>query len=91
MARERSSPAHWAAIANRVIRIVDDRERTKTGRIWVDIGDLRHRFAVFDYSPDRKGSRPREFLAGYAGYLQSDADSGYDELVDRGPVTEVAC
>jgi len=69
----------------------DDRDRTKTGRMWVYIGDLRHRFAVFDYSPDRKGIRPREFLAGYAGYLQADAYSGYDELVDRGPATEVAC
>ena len=69
MGRERSSPAHWAATANRVIRIVNDRDRTKTERFWVDIGDLRHRFAVFDDSPERKGIRPREFLAGYSGYL----------------------
>ena len=69
----------------------DERDTTKTGRMWVYIGDLSHRFAVFDYSPDRKGQRPRDFLKGYAGYLQADAYSGYDELVDRGPITEVAC
>jgi transposase len=68
-----------------------NREQTKTGRIWVYIGDLRHRYAVFDYTPDRKGARPREFLNGYEGYLQADAYSGYDELCDRGNVTEVAC
>ena len=67
------------------------RKQTKTGRMWVYIGDLRHRYAVFDYTPDRKGSRPREFLSDYSGYLQADAYSGYDELCDRGPVTEVAC
>lgn len=66
-------------------------QQTKTGRIWVYIGDIRHRYAVFDYTPDRKGIRPREFLRGYEGYLQADAYSGYDELCDRGPVTEVAC
>ena len=69
----------------------DDRERTRTGRMWVDIGDLRHRFAVFDDSPDRKGIRPRKFPAGDAGHLKADTYSGYDELVDRGPATEVAC
>ena len=68
-----------------------NREQTKTGRMWVYIGDVRHRYAVFDYTPDRKGARPREFLGGYEGYLQADAYSGYDELCDRGPVTEVAC
>jgi transposase len=31
--------------------------KTKTGRMWVYIGDLRHRYAVFDYTPDRKGAR----------------------------------
>jgi transposase len=65
--------------------------KTKTGRMWVYIGDLRHRYAVFDYTPDRKGARPREFLGEYAGYLQADAYSGYDQLCDHGNVTEVAC
>jgi transposase len=68
-----------------------DRDQTKTGRIWVYIGDLRHRYAVFDYTPDRKGQGPREFLEGFSGYLQADAYSGYDQLCDRGDVTEVAC
>lgn len=65
--------------------------KTKTGRMWVYIGDLRHRYAVFDYTPDRKGARPREFLGEYSGYLQADAYSGYDQLCDHGNMTEVAC
>jgi transposase len=67
------------------------RDQTKTGRIWVYIGDLKHRYAVFDYTPDRKGQRPQEFLKGFSGYLQADAYSGYDQLCDHGDVTEVAC
>ena len=59
--------------------------------MWVYIGDLRHRYALFDYTPDRKAIRPREFLEGYSGYLQADAYSGYNDLCDRGPVTEVGC
>ena len=65
--------------------------KTKTGRMWVYIGDIRHRYAVFDYTPDRKGIRPQEFLGEYAGYLQADAYTGYDQLCDQGKVTEVAC
>ena len=68
-----------------------NRDRTKTGRIWVYIGDLKHRYAVFDYTPDRLGQRPREFLGDFSGYLQADAYSGYDQLCDHGDVTEVAC
>jgi hypothetical protein len=67
------------------------RNQTKIGRMWVYIGDLRRRYAVFDYTPDRKGQRPREFLVSYQGYLQADAYSGYDQLCDFGDVTEVAC
>ena len=32
------------------------------------------------YSPDRKGERPREHLAGYAGWLHADAYPGYNAL-----------
>ena len=85
-----NSPIIWTN--DTTLPVLDpDRDSTKTGRLWVYLGDLNHRYAVFDYSPDRKGQRPREFLAGFAGYLQADAYSGYNELCERGPVTEVAC
>src|SRR5262249_24575454 len=51
----------------------------KTGRLWVYVGDRDHRFLVYDYTPDRSAEGPERFLKGYrAGYLQSDAYSGYD-------------
>jgi transposase len=36
--------------------------------------------AFYRYSPDRKGERPRDHLAGFSGLLNADAFSGYDAL-----------
>ena len=36
--------------------------------------------AFYRYSPDRKGERPRDHLAGFKGLLHADAYAGYDAL-----------
>jgi len=62
------------------------RGKTRIGRFWVDAFDPRPwggtgpPAAFYCYSPDRKGERPREHLAGYAGWLHADAYAGYDAL-----------
>jgi transposase len=64
---------------------------TKTGRLWVYLGDSDHPFGVYDYTPDRSGDGPERFLKDYrSGYLQSDAYSGYDGIHARG-IVEVGC
>ena len=64
---------------------------SKTGRLWVYLGDLDNPFVVYDYTPDRSRDGPESFLRTYAsGYLQSDAYAGYDGLHRRGLV-EVGC
>lgn len=68
-----------------------DREKTKTGRLWVYVGDARHEHIVFDYTPDRSRDGPLRFLAGYQGYLQADAYAGYDAVYAGQEVVEVAC
>ena len=75
--------------------------RTKTGRLWVYVRHDRNwqgsdpPAAVYFYSPDRKGERPRSHLAGFSGFLQADGYTGYDQLYagDRpaGVIVEVAC
>jgi hypothetical protein len=51
--------------------------------------------ALFRYSPDRKGERPREHLKTFVGFLQADAYAGFERLYasDRqpAPITPVAC
>jgi transposase len=82
------------------------RGRTRLGRFWVYAFDPRPwggqesghgpPAAFYCYSPDRKGERPREHLAGYAGWLHADAYAGYDALTAaRGGkpprISHVAC
>jgi hypothetical protein len=64
---------------------------TKTGRLWVYLGDNDHPFAIYDYTPDRRADGPERFLKAYrTGYLQADAYSGYAGLHARG-IIEVGC
>lgn len=71
--------------------------RTLTGRVWIYLrdgrshGDATPPAAAFFYSPDRKGARPAEHLAGFTGYLQADAYAGYDRLYRGGRIVEVGC
>lgn len=82
------------------------RGRTRLGRFWVYAFDPRPwggpkgghgpPAAFYCYSPDRKGERPREHLAGYAGWLHADAYAGYNALTavksDKPRrITHVAC
>ena len=70
-----------------------EREHTRTGRIWTYVGDALHPYTVYDYTPDRSGGGPDEFLRDYRGYLQADAYGGYDALYkkpERG-IVEIGC
>jgi hypothetical protein len=63
------------------------------GHLWVRVGDLAHPLVVYDYTPDRSRDGPTRLLAGYRGYVQADAYSGYDGvyLESSGEILEVAC
>lgn len=68
-----------------------ERGSTKTGRLWVYVGDPEHQHIVFDYTPDRSRDGPQRFLSGYKGYLQADAYAGYNVVYAGQEVIEVAC
>lgn len=75
--------------------------KTATGRLWVYLRDNRRwssndkPSALFRYSPDRKGERPREHLKTFAGFLHADAYAGFKRLYDptreEGVIAPVAC
>ena len=76
------------------------RGRTRTGRLWTYLLDerpwcgSRPPAALYRFSPDRKGERPREHLAGFHGVIQADAYSGYETLTrGAGPpgIVHAAC
>jgi transposase len=65
--------------------------KTRTGRFWDYIGDVRNPYVVYDYTPRRTRDGPERLLKGFCGYLQADAFSGYDRIYAGSGVTEVAC
>ena len=46
--------------------------RTKSGRLWVYVGDRDHPHTVYDYRPTKSRDGPAEILANYKGILQAD-------------------
>jgi hypothetical protein len=71
----------------------DDEPRSRKGRFWVYIGPSSLPYDVYDFTEDRKRDGPSRFLAGFAGYMQADAFSGYDGIYtgSDGQILEVAC
>ena len=65
--------------------------KTKSGRLWVYLGDRDHPFTVYDYRPDKARDGPAAILADYQGFLQADAANVFDGLYLPGAITEVAC
>ena len=73
------------------------RGKTKTGRLWTYVRDDRPAGStdppavLFRYSPDRRGEHPQGHLKRFAGILQADAYSGFNDLYERGIILEAAC
>ncbi len=88
-----------AVLASRVVHTDDTPvavqdpklDKTRTGRLWVYLGDALHPYNVFDYTPSRRRDGPAEFLKAFGGHLQADAFSGYDGIYLTKPVIEVGC
>jgi transposase len=61
------------------------------GYVWTYVGDNEHPYVLFEFHPDQSAERPKQFLGEYAGYLQTDAYTGYNGLHLLGKVKAVAC
>ena len=90
---------HAEVLHSRVIHTDDSplpvldptRDTTRRGHMWVYLGDRDHPYTVFDFTPNHTQEGAKNFLAGFAGYLQADAYKGYDALYADGRIIEVAC
>jgi transposase len=67
--------------------------KTTTARLWVWRGvlDEGKPLLFYQFTADRSGEHPAEFLKGWKGYLQADAYSAYDRLFIDGSIVEVGC
>lgn len=66
-------------------------DRTKSGRLWVYIGDRDHPWIVYDYTPTHARDGPAAFLKEYRGFLQADAATLYDRIYQPAIITELGC
>ena len=64
-----------------------------TGYISGYAGDADHRYVFYDFRPSRSRDGPKEMLADYRGYLQTDGYIVYTSLVREaaGRLVDVAC
>jgi len=53
-------------------------------------GDTNHPIVLYDYQPDRRAKRPKEFLTDFKGYLHTDGYDAYHKLIE-GDITVVGC
>jgi transposase len=60
-------------------------------KFWTYIGDEWNPYVVYEFSLTREGKEPQKFLEGFAGYLQADAYSGYNQVYANNKIREVAC
>jgi transposase len=88
----RTGPVIWTDDTH-VTVLGGDTPGSHRGQFWVYIGSAAVPYDVYDFTEDRKRDGPARFLAGYAGYLQADAFSGYDGIYagSGGRIREVAC
>ena len=66
--------------------------QAQKGTVWVYCGQREVcPYLVYEYTRGGDGEAPRRFLDGYAGYLQADAASVFDQFYRGGTIFEVAC
>jgi len=66
--------------------------KTTTARLWVWRGFVDDKpLFVYQFTTDRSGEHPADFLKGWQGFLQVDAYSAYDRLFGDGKIIEVGC
>jgi hypothetical protein len=69
------------------------RDSTRQGYIWTTLGDRAHPYTTLHYTDSRSRHGPAAFLKSFTGYLQTDAYSTYESVVNRsaGKILAVGC
>src|SRR5215469_12708428 len=65
--------------------------KTKSGRMWVYVGDEGNGYNVFDFTLNRGRDGPKYFLKDYQQVLLADGYGGYDGVVAGNQMTRAGC
>lgn len=76
-----------------VLQVLKEQGKTAQSKssMWLfrTSGDAKHQLVLYEYQPDRKHTRPKEFLKDFSGYLHCDGYDGYHKLPEG--ITVVGC
>lgn len=73
------------------VKVQVGKSPTHTSYLWVYLGDPDHPYTVYDYRRTRGRDGPHKWLAGYRGFLQSDAYQGYNDTGVADDVVHLGC
>jgi transposase len=88
--RERLISSSYLQTDDTPITVLADDGQSFKGRIWTYYDPIEQE-VVFDATETHHSHWPQQFLAGFKGYLQADAYTGYDALYTDGSIVEVGC
>ena len=74
------------------LKVMDDSTvdgKCVLGYLWPYVGD--GKLAVFEYRDSRSREGPKDFLNGYAGYLQTDGYAGYNAGIEVNHLRHLMC
>ena len=86
--------SHVVGTDDTTVRLRDgDLDRTRTAYFWAYLGDDQHPYVCYDFTNSHARAGPERFLAGFEGYLQGDAYSGYIEIAraSNGKIRHAGC
>lgn len=67
------------------------RSNTTKSYMWCYRGGGKYLSIVYNYQETRGGYHAQQFLAGFKGFLQTDAYSGYNWVNDNGSIISIGC
>lgn len=83
----------YAQVDETTVQVLDEigRDNTTKSYMWCYRGGGDQLSIVYDYQETRGGYHAQQFLAGFKGYLQSDAYSGYNWAQSTKDIVPVGC
>lgn len=83
----------YAQVDETTVQVLDEigRDNTTKSYMWCYRGGGNKTCVVYDYQETRSGYHAQQFLAGFKGYLQSDAYSGYNWAHEAKDIIHLGC
>ena len=92
--RERMLDGSYIHCDETTVQVLDEPGKSAQSKsyMWVQVsGTGEQPVVLFDYDPSRRAVVPSRLLDGFSGYLQTDAYSGYNDVVRDNRLTRVLC